>query len=1019
MEDITLDPAALANLKHQVENRLSLQSSKKNQDYEQKSRRKPLDGAEARKRSSNGKIKSTSNTVDVASTVVGLQATKKHSSIIKDYKGGKSSTSTKQSVGPSKDDMNISSTLKDDVLALGGDDEDLELIQNVDSDSELDTSKATSADKGLQRELANLMKGLPFKESKKAFSDELNEEEEEKEEEEEEEDFEDVKKRYQPSMSDSKGFPTGKLIVEPQSEWFKIKLATLPTSNGGKLLEKTVRDLLEHGRDLLRRENKAYTDLNMTRSSHKFYKEMMTSGTLTDKISALTLSVQESPLHNQQSLESLVALAKKRSRSQAVQVLGALKDLFGAGALLPSERRLHHFASQVGLSQVPVSVFQNWNRSQPLPQPLLKEHVLLWAYEDWLKSTYFEVIKVLEVWSNDEIIYSRLRSIDYVFDLLKEKPEQEANLLHLLVNKLGDPEKQVASRVSSHLVQLQIPHPFMKSIIISNIEADILFKPGETWHAKYYAIITLNQTILNSGQQEVVNRLLDIYFSMFLSLLGDQKSMEKDQSDEKHPGSTNTGDKKRMGRVTKFKRPTVGDADLKEKITSGILSGINRAYPYATNDEGFFEKRLDTLFKITHSSNFNTSIQALMLLQQLCTSHPATSDRFYRTLYESLLDSRLLTTSKHALYINLLYRSMKADTNIKRVQAFVKRLGQIIAMHQPSFVCAIIYLIKDLEETFPSLHSLIDQPEAYDSEEEDDDARLSSQAYDGKKRDPQFSNADRCCVWELHPLAVHFHPSVSLFVSKLLTKQKIESKPDLSLHTLINFLDRFVYRNPKKITDAMKGVSLMQPMAIAKTSDMLISGRASDKRKGPALNTVDFARMSNDKVRADEVFFHKYFSVKEQGKDIAQKKKEKKRKSTDVQSDDDEEEGHENEEQIWKALVDSRPELGDEESDEFDDDDGFSDLESEFAEDDKDEEAVSDDDDLDLDDEDEDAFFDSDKEVEILDSAQKAGVLDAASSTDNIEKSKGRKKRKLLKELPTFASAEDYANILQNEQDGL
>ena len=1008
MEDIILDPTALANLKHQVENRLSLSKSGKNQSAKQKPHKKALDSAETRKRSSNGKIKNGSKQTDATTLVVNPQATIKDVEPVKEQNGKRSPTSTKQVAGSSKTAPTKASSLKDDVLALGGDEKDLELIQDIDSDSEMETSTATSTDKSLQRELAKLMKGLPFKEAKQAFSDELIEDEEEPG---------DVEDGSEPLIAGPQTISTGTLIVEPQSEWFKIKLAALPASGGGKLPEKTIRDLLDHGKDLLKRENKAYTDVNMTSSSFKFYKEMMTSGTLTDKISALTLSVQESPLHNQQSLEALVALAKKRSRSQAVQVLGALKDLFGAGALLPSDRRLNHFASQRGLSQLSLSVFQSWHRGEPLPQPLLKEHVLLWAYEDWLKSTYFEVIKVLEIWSNDEIIYSRLRSIDYVFDLLKEKPEQEANLLHLLVNKLGDPEKQVASRVSSHLVQLQIPHPFMKAIIISSVEADILFKPGETWHAKYYAIITLNQTILSSGQQEVVHKLLDIYFSMFLSLLGNHSTIEKVEDKGKHSGEKATKDGKRTESVNKSKKPTVSDAELKEKVTSGILSGINRAYPYATNDEGFFEKRLDTLFKITHSSNFNTSIQALMLLQQLCTSHPAASDRFYRTLYESLLDARLLTTSKHALYINLLYRSMKSDTNIKRVQAFVKRLGQIISMHQPSFVCAIIYLIKDLEETFPSLHSLIDQPEAYDSDEDGDSSRIQTQAYDGKKRDPQFSNADRCCIWELQPLAVHFHPSVSLFVSKLLAKQKIESKPDLSLHTLINFLDRFVYRNPKKITDAMKGVSLMQPMAIAKTSDMLISGRASDKRKGPALNTVDFARMSNDKVRPDEVFFHKYFSVREQNKDIAQKKKEKRRKNAEVESD--EEGDPENEDQIWKALVDSRPELGDDGSDGFDDDDGFSDLESLGAEDSADDGAVSDDGDLDLDDEEEDAFFDSDQELDALDSADGGETLAAVPGPDDIGNLRGGKKRKLLKELPTFASAEDYATILQNEQDGL
>lgn len=181
------------------------------------------------------------------------------------------------------------------------------------------------------------------------------------------------------------------------------------------------------------------------------------------------------------------------------------------------------------------------------------------------------------------------------------------------------------------------------------------------------------------------------------------------------------------------------------------------------------------LFKITHSSNFNTSVQALMLLQQLSATRQAASDRFYRTLYESLLDPRLLTSSKQAMYLNVLFRALKADLNTKRVRAFIKRLSQVITLHQPAFVCGALYLIKELEETFPSLHALVTQPESYEDEEGEifqdvpDEPPSPSKAsgvdpdsktmphgknpkilrYDARKRDPEHSKADMSCLWEL------------------------------------------------------------------------------------------------------------------------------------------------------------------------------------------------------------------------------------------------------------------------------
>jgi ribosome biogenesis protein MAK21 len=179
------------------------------------------------------------------------------------------------------------------------------------------------------------------------------------------------------------------------------------------------------------------------------------------------------------------------------------------------------------------------------------------------------------------------------------------------------------------------------------------------------------------------------------------------------------------------------------------------------------EKHMDTLFRITHSSNFNTSIQALMLIEQLATSKHLSVDRFYRTLYESLLDPRLVTSSKHALYLNLLYRALKSDLNVKRVKAFVKRMLQVVSLHQPPFICGILFLVRELEATFPGLKSLFSDPEELDGSEdevfrdvpEDGEAinvevpaskqSAHSASYDGRKRDPEHSNADKSCLWEI------------------------------------------------------------------------------------------------------------------------------------------------------------------------------------------------------------------------------------------------------------------------------
>jgi ribosome biogenesis protein MAK21 len=159
------------------------------------------------------------------------------------------------------------------------------------------------------------------------------------------------------------------------------------------------------------------------------------------------------------------------------------------------------------------------------------------------------------------------------------------------------------------------------------------------------------------------------------------------------------------------------------------------------------ENHLDTLFKIAHSANFNTGIQALLLIQHLSTSKNMASDRFYRTLYESLLDPRLVTSSKQALYLNLLMRSLKNDVDVRRVKAFAKRMLQVTGIHQPPFIGGLLYVVSHLRLTFPDLSTLVDQPE--ETIFDDEESVESRPMYDGRKRNPEHSNAQRSCLWEL------------------------------------------------------------------------------------------------------------------------------------------------------------------------------------------------------------------------------------------------------------------------------
>ncbi|TQW06816.1 CCAAT-box-binding transcription factor [Cordyceps javanica] len=852
-----------------------------------------------------------------------------------------------------------------EILALGGDEDDLELINGVDSDDEVVSEKLGFSELAPQE----------------ASEEDVDEEAEEEVSEDDEDDREEEKIPESRKM--------GNMSFEPRADWHAYKLAKLPspiTDDAGPFFS-PMQALKQYAQSLLEKDADKYRTSVFASASHKFLSTIMTTGTLTDKVSALTLAVQESPVHNIRAFDGLMNLASKKSRGQAIGAIGALVDLLGPGTLLPADRRLRTFQNQPGLlGTLQKHSIKVWAPGQPLPGKISEEHLISWIFEDWLKAVYFKIIQLLEGWCSDEIEYSRIKAVDFVYGLLKEKPEQETNLLTLLVNKLGDREKRIASRVSYLLLQLQNSHPGMKPVIVRAVEQEILLHPSQDSRSKYYAINTLNQTILSSKEPAVAESLIRIYFELFVAMLksgslgiplqnGTEEQDDVEKKPESRPGKPGARPPRKGGRPAKS-APAVPEAEAADKLVSALLTGVNRAAPFVGTNDGVMETHVDTLFRIAHSANFNTGIQALLLIQHLSLARSIATDRFYRTLYESLLDPRLVTSSKQALYLNLLLRSLKNDVDVRRVKAFAKRMLQIAVLHQPPFVCGLLYVIGHLRQTFPDLSTLIEQPEesVFDDDEED----IQRPVYD-----------------------------VTVFADGLFEKAAKMQKPDLDSHSLIRFLDKFVYRNAKS-TDGAKGVSIMQPLRATKDSGDIWLGSRGAGAIGTQVNTAAFWSKKVEDVAAEDVFFHEYFQ------NISKDPKDKKKTPGDPK-DAEEEEEEAGEDEVWKALVNAQPDI---DGDGSDVDEGFDDFdEEEMASLDGSSPAMSLDDDesdggVSIEGDDDD--YGSDGLVEFHDEDSEEG--EDSKKQDNKKKSA---RRKMLKGLPTFASVDDYAELLANEEDDI
>ncbi|ANZ74417.1 BA75_00086T0 [Komagataella pastoris] len=853
-------------------------------------------------------------------------------------------------------------------------------------------------------------------------------------------------------VTDFSNVITDKLSIPAQKDWYNVPMSDQTTAD--KLSAESLAALMKRGQDFLDRENEIYMrEFSKTSSQKKFLNDILTSGTLSDKISALTLLIQEAPLHNVKSVDALMLMCEKKSRTAALQSIEAVTDMLVNG-ILP-DRKLHYF------------------HRQPLNMQLSDEQLAIYVFEDHLKKQYFKFIGVLEHLLNDPISHIRVTVLRHIFNLLASKPEQEANLLRLGVNKLGDSDNKINSKTSYLLLKLEEQHPAMVKVILDAI-IDVCFKSKE-YHTQYYSVLTLNQTILSVREVEIANQLVKTYFSLFeKTLLSNDKTNNlqlkaKEVTLGKQKKSIKRGKK---GGISVKKIELTQDELMDErnsKLFSAILTGLNRALPYSKLPDDIFTKHLDTLFRITHSTNFNTSVQALILIHRITVEQNVSkesADRYFRTLYESLLDPRLITSSKQGIYLNLLFKSLKHDSNIERVMAFVKRIIQICHNWiSIGTVSGMLYLLIQLEHSIPTLRNLvfnspIDYPVKIQEDNEKDGKKDSTKdsekvpaLYDPRQRDPRFAGAEKSSLWELNTFVDHFHPTVRLYARSLLdgSDEKV-TKPDLGLYTLSHFLDKFVYKTAKKNNVTPSG-SIMQSLNTARTGHVLVHSANVSSSIDPS-NTEEWLSKKVSEINPEDIFFHQYFTIKKKRTGSLVNKKKKKKKHAD---DSDEESASDSdsdidsavegeisegdasdfdEDEVWSALVQSNPEVEALNND-LDNMSDFDPADFDYSDSDEEEkekdnvpvqipshlaaiaaqEPYPEDSDNDNDEDDE---ISSDEEAKIFGPNSE----DELSSEDEKPKKKrartdtsddASKKFKNLKGLPMFASIEDYADLLEDD----
>lgn len=496
-------------------------------------------------------------------------------------------------------------------------------------------------------------------------------------------------------------------VNPPDNKWYDntITSKVVATSSSFKLNE------LNMIQDIAKKEFQKEEDIYLKRRrktgesdvDEKWIRDVAQSGTLSDKVAALALIIQESPIHNLQSFDTLLSYCSHKKEQRSCQLaMEAVKDLLIHNVL--PDRKLNSFQFYCNSGY-----FHHSDMNMSI--------LLTFWYEDQLITRIKSFIDNIEEigLKSSNIEYFKKFCMEIVCDLLISKPEQEARLLNMLTNKLGDPMKGIIPKCIELLDKIISIHPVMKGVIVREVR-QFLYRPHLPPRSLYAATNFLTSIRLTkkdmkaavsttsspassvTSTTDVASQLVECYISLF------EKSTIENNGSESSSSS---------------------------KLLSSLLQGVNRVYPFLKNKQSLI-KHVDTLFKITHTTQFATAVQALTLISHIAlptptrarsstTSHDATIahdnatvaidkddgggstdtddagivTRYYRALYSMLFSEQILSRTRNTLFFKLLFRSLKFDPSMERKLAFMKRLTILLLQCNSAIAAGILLLLSE------------------------------------------------------------------------------------------------------------------------------------------------------------------------------------------------------------------------------------------------------------------------------------------------------------------------------------
>jgi ribosome biogenesis protein MAK21 len=138
--------------------------------------------------------------------------------------------------------------------------------------------------------------------------------------------------------------PKGRFIAPPTPQWYASILPLGPHGPIPPLTPSSLASFASRASSLHVSDTRTFQESSSSESS--FLHKVLQSGTLSDRLSALTLLVQSSPVHNIKALESLKGMAErgkgKGGREECLKALRCVVDWWvGGGAPSRKLKQVH------------------------------------------------------------------------------------------------------------------------------------------------------------------------------------------------------------------------------------------------------------------------------------------------------------------------------------------------------------------------------------------------------------------------------------------------------------------------------------------------------------------------------------------------------------------------------------------------------------------------------------------------------------------------------------------------------